>query len=46
VAFAFAVTPALLLRGVVYAVLIGLVGGLFPAVRAARVAVVVALRQL
>jgi putative ABC transport system permease protein len=46
VAFAFAVTPALLVRGVVYAVVIGLVGGLLPAIRAARVPVVVALREL
>ena len=46
VAFAFAVTPALLARGVVYAILIGLVGGLFPAIRAARLPVVVALREL
>jgi putative ABC transport system permease protein len=46
VAFAFAVTPTLLVRGVVYALFIGLVGGLFPAIRAARVPVVVALREL
>jgi putative ABC transport system permease protein len=46
VAFAFAVTPALLGRGMFYAVIIGLLGGLFPAVRAARMPVVTALRQL
>ena len=46
VGFAFAVTPALLVRGIVYAVAIGFIGGLFPAVRAARVPVVVALREL
>jgi len=46
VAFAFAVTPALLARGMFYAVIIGLLGGLFPAVRAARMPVVTALRQL
>ncbi len=46
VGFAFAVTPALLARGVVYAMVIGFVGGLFPAFRAARVPVVVALREL
>ncbi len=46
VGFAFAVTPALMMRGIVYAILIGFVGGLFPAVRAARVPVVVALREL
>ena len=44
VAFSFAVTPDLLLRGLAWAVIIGLVGGLFPAVRAARLPIVVALR--
>ena len=46
VAFAFAVTPALLLRGLVYAAIMGLLGGLLPAIRAARLPVVSALRQL
>lgn len=46
VAFAFAVTPSLLLRGLIYAMLMGLLGGLFPAIRAARLPVVTALRQL
>jgi putative ABC transport system permease protein len=46
VAFAFAVTPALLFWGLTYAVLIGLFGGMLPAVRAARLPVVTALRQL
>ena len=46
VAFAFRVTPELLLRGLVFAVIMGLLGGLFPAVRAARMPVVTALRQL
>jgi putative ABC transport system permease protein len=45
VAFAFRVTPALLVQGVLYATLIGLVGGLFPAIRAARMAVVAGLRE-
>ncbi len=45
VAFAFAVTPQLLARGVFYALVIGLLGGLFPAVRAARLSVATALRQ-
>jgi putative ABC transport system permease protein len=44
VAFAFAVTPPLLVQGVIWAVVIGFFGGLFPAVRAARVPVVDALR--
>jgi len=46
VAFAFAVTPSLLLRGLFYAVVMGLIGGLLPAVRAARLPVVNALREL
>jgi putative ABC transport system permease protein len=45
VAFAFDVSPSLLVRGVVFACLIGLVGGLFPAVRAARQPVSAALRE-
>ncbi len=46
VAFAFKVTPELLLRGMLFAVVMGLLGGFFPAVRAARMPVVNALRQL
>jgi putative ABC transport system permease protein len=46
VAFAFAVTPELLSRGLFYAVVMGLLGGLMPAIRAARLPVVTALRQL
>jgi putative ABC transport system permease protein len=45
VAFAFDVTPALLAQGGGYAILIGLVGGLFPALRAARIPVAHALRE-
>jgi putative ABC transport system permease protein len=46
VAFAFKVTPALLVRGILWAAVIGLVGGLFPAIRAARLPVAAALREL
>jgi putative ABC transport system permease protein len=46
VAFAFAVTPSLLLLGLIGAVLMGLLGGLLPAIRAARMPVVTALREL
>jgi len=46
VAFAFKVGPELLGRGLMYAVTMGFVGGLFPAIRAARMPVVTALRQL
>jgi putative ABC transport system permease protein len=44
--FAFRVTPAVMGWGIGFALLMGLVGGLPPAVRAARVPVVVALRDL
>jgi len=44
VAFAFKVTPELIRQGIVWALVMGLVGGLFPAVRAARLPVVDALR--
>lgn len=43
-AFSFRVTPGLLLAGLVFAVVMGLVGGFFPARRAARMPVVQALR--
>jgi putative ABC transport system permease protein len=46
VAFAFAVTPKLLGTALVYALIMGLVGGLLPAIRAARLPVVTALREL
>lgn len=46
VAFSFRVTPFLLAQGTAYAVLIGLVGGVFPAMRAARLPVASALREL
>ena len=46
IAFAFAVTPPLLVGGLIYAVVMGFVGGLFPAIRAARLPVSTALRAL
>jgi putative ABC transport system permease protein len=46
VTFAFAVTPALLVQGVVWATAIGLIGGLLPAIRAARMPIAAALREL
>ncbi|HNZ97822.1 MAG TPA: ABC transporter permease [Thermoanaerobaculia bacterium] len=46
VAFAFTVTPALVGRALLFALLLGLVGGLPPALRAARLPVVTALREL
>jgi putative ABC transport system permease protein len=46
VAFAFQVTPQLLTMGLIYALMMGLVGGLFPAIRAARLPIPSALREL
>ena len=46
VVFDFAVTGELIRQGLVAAVIIGLVGGLFPAIRAVRVPVAAALREL
>jgi putative ABC transport system permease protein len=46
VAFAFQVTPGLLVMGLVYALVMGLIGGLLPAVRAARLPIPTALREL
>ena len=46
VTFAFAVTPQLLGQGVIWASAIGLVGGLLPAIRAARLPIATALREL
>jgi putative ABC transport system permease protein len=46
VAFAFRVTPELLATGVVYALTMGFIGGLFPALRAARLPIPTALREL
>jgi putative ABC transport system permease protein len=46
VAFAFRVTPGLLALGLVWSLAMGLVGGLLPAVRAARLPISRALREL
>lgn len=45
VAFAFRVTPELLVQGIVWACGIGCIGGLFPALKAARMPVAEALRE-
>jgi putative ABC transport system permease protein len=44
IAFAFRVTPQLLLAGVTFAVVMGVVGGFFPARRASKLPVIQALR--
>jgi putative ABC transport system permease protein len=46
VAFAFRVTPELLLTGLIYSLAMGLLGGLLPAIRAARLPISSALREL
>jgi putative ABC transport system permease protein len=45
-AFAFRITPGLLLAGLAFSLVMGVAGGLPPAFRAARLPVVVALRRL
>ena len=46
IAFAFAVTPQLLISAILWAVTIGMIGGLFPAIRAARMPIAAALREM
>jgi putative ABC transport system permease protein len=45
VTFAFAVTPRLLVRAIIWAAALGLIGGLFPAIRAARLPIAAGLRE-
>ena len=45
IAFAFSVTPRLLVSAIIWAAFIGLFGGLFPALRAARLPIAAALRE-
>ena len=44
--FQFRVTPDLMLMGIAFSVIIGLAGSLFPALRAARLPVIAALKSL
>jgi putative ABC transport system permease protein len=46
IAFKFAVTPSLMGQALFYSLIMGLVGGMLPAIRAARLPVVTALREL
>jgi len=46
VVFDFAVTPDLLIQGIIFAAVIGVIGGVFPAIRAARLPVATALREV
>jgi putative ABC transport system permease protein len=43
--FAFKVTPELLIQGLLYALVLGLIGGLLPSIRAARVPITTGLRE-
>jgi putative ABC transport system permease protein len=45
-AFAFRVTPAIVASGMAFALLMGVIGGLPPAVRASRLPIITALREL
>lgn len=45
-AFSFRVTPVILASGIAFSLIMGLVGGIPPAARAARVPIIVALREL
>jgi putative ABC transport system permease protein len=46
IVFQFTVTPALVLKGLVFAVVVGLIGTLLPALRAARLPVIAALKSV
>jgi putative ABC transport system permease protein len=44
--FSFMISPTLILEGLLFAVIMGFLGGLFPAVRASRIPIATALRGL
>jgi len=46
IVFQFSVTPKLIAQGLVFAVLVGLIGTLFPAIRASRLPVIAALKSI
>jgi putative ABC transport system permease protein len=46
ISFAFTVTPALLVQALIYAIALGLIGGLLPSLRAARMPIATGLREL
>ena len=45
ITFAFAVTPALLVQAIIWSIVLGLAGGLFPAIRAIRIPIATGLRE-
>ena len=46
IVFEFSVTPGLIVKGLVFAVVVGLIGTLFPAIRASRLPVIEALKSV
>ena len=46
ITFAFTVTPQLAVQGLVYALILGFIGGLLPSLRAARLPIGRGLREL
>lgn len=46
ITFAFAVTPALLAKGLLYALILSFVGGIMPGIRAAKLPIISGLREL
>jgi putative ABC transport system permease protein len=46
ITFAFAVTPQLLIQALIYALILGFVGGLLPSLRAAKLPITTGLREL
>lgn len=46
IVFEFRVTPKLVVQGLVFAVIVGLIGTLFPAIRASRLPVIAALKSI
>ncbi len=46
ITFAFTVTPALLVQALIYALALGLIGGLMPSLRAAKLPITTGLREL
>jgi len=46
ITFAFTVTPQLLIQGLTYALILGLIGGLLPGLRAARLPITMGLREM
>ena len=46
ISFAFSITPDIMIQGIIFSLIIGFIGGLLPAFRAARIPVSVALRGM